>query len=55
MVDWLSEQNHKEDKDVEILARKVNIDEIHTTTGIPNVWLYKNYSGWWPKMTTYNN
>ena len=35
IVDWLSRQNHKENKDAEIPGMQLNIDAIHTMTNIP--------------------
>ena len=35
MSEWLSRQNHKEDKDKEIAGMQVNINNIVTSTNIP--------------------
>ena len=35
IVDWLSRQNHTENKDTEILGMQLNTDAIQTTTNIP--------------------
>ena len=35
MADWLSRQNHKEDKDEEIEGMQVNVNNIKTSTNIP--------------------
>ena len=36
MGQWLSRQNHKGNKDDEILCMKININAMDTATGIPN-------------------
>ena len=36
IAEWLSRQNHKENRDDEILDLKVNINTIHMTTDIPD-------------------
>ena len=36
LVDWLSRQNHKENKDKEIPGMQLNVDAIETTTNIPD-------------------
>ena len=35
MIEWLSKQNHKEDKDEDIAGMQVNINNIETSTDIP--------------------
>ena len=35
IVDWLSRQNHKENKDAEIPSMQININVIQTTINIP--------------------
>ena len=35
MADWLSRQNHKEDKDEEIEGMQVNANNIETSMNIP--------------------
>ena len=36
LIDWLSRQNHKENKDMEIPGMQLNIDAIQTMTNIPD-------------------
>ena len=36
IADWLSRQNHTENKDAEILGKQLHIDTIQTTTNIPD-------------------
>ena len=36
ITDWLSRQNHTENKDAEMPGMQLNIDAIQTTTNIPN-------------------
>ena len=36
IADWLSRQNHKENKDAEISSMQLSIDAIQTTTNIPD-------------------
>ena len=35
-ADWLSRQNHKQNKDKEIPGVQVNVDALQTTTNIPH-------------------
>ena len=35
IADWLSRQNHKEDKDQEIAGMQVNVNTVETATNIP--------------------
>ena len=36
IADWLSRQNHKENRDKEIPDMQLNVDAIQTTTNIPD-------------------
>ena len=42
--DWLSRQNHKENKYNEIPGMKINTNAVHMTTDIPNCMTAKKYN-----------
>ena len=55
IADWLSRQNHKENKNEEITGMQVNINTVETTTNIPECMIIWNCNGKYHKTTTYNS